>query len=133
MITKILFTILVIVGVLLYARRNTGARPVAGARKSAPPTPPWYVRVIPAALLLSLLATVTVTLWLEWQDAHRIFTARVVDTRTGEVRTYPVYRSDVHGRTFSTVDGREITLADVERMELVEGAPHEQTPSPKTP
>lgn len=126
MITKILFTILVVVGVLLYARRKAGHRP-ASAPRTGPAVPPWHVRVIPAALLLALLATVAVTLWLEWQDAHRIFTARVTDTRTGEMRTYPVYRDEVHGRTFRTVDGREITLADVERMELVEGAPTKQT------
>ena len=123
MITKILFTALIIIGVLLYTRRRAGQR---GNRRRAQPAreaPPWYVRMVPAALLLGLLAAAAFTLWLQWQDAHRIFTARVIDTRTGEVRTYAVYADEVRGRRFTTVDGRVITLADVERMELVEGAP----------
>lgn len=125
MITKLLLTALVIFGALLYIRHKGAGGAGQSPRKPSEP-PPWYVRMIPAALLLGLLATVTFTLWLQWQDAHRVFTARVVDTRSGEIRTYAVYRDDVEGRRFTTIDGRVITLADVERLELIEGAPPPQ-------
>lgn len=128
MLTKLLLTALVVIGALLYARHK-GARRGGAASARAPQTPPpWYVRMIPAALLLALLAAATLTFWLHWQDTHRLFTARVIDTRSGEVRTYAVYRNDVEGRHFTTIDGREITLADVERLELVEGPPPEKAP-----
>lgn len=128
MLTKLLLTALVFIGALVYARHKGARRTGAPSARSPQQPPPWYVRMIPAALLLALLAVAALTLWLHWQDAHRIFTARVIDTRSGEVRTYAVYRNDVEGRHFTTVDGREITLADVERLELVEGQPPEKAP-----
>ena len=122
MITKILFTAMVIVAVLVYARHRTARRDPG--RPAEPPAPaPWYWRLMPAGLLAAALAAGSLVFWLEWQDEHRLFTVRVIDTRSGEVRTYPVYRDDVEGRRFTTVDGRQVTLADVERMELIEGAP----------
>lgn len=126
MITKILFTALVVVLVLLFSRHKAGRRRGGTPGRGPAQAPPRYVRLIPAALLLGLMAIGALTLWFEWQDAHRIFTARVIDTRTGEVRTYAVYRDDVEVRRFRTIDGRVVTLADVERMELVEGAPKGQ-------
>lgn len=122
MITKILFTAMVILAVLVYARHRTARR--APERPAEAPAPaPWYWRLMPAGLLVAALAAGSLVFWLEWQHEHRIFTARVIDTRSGEVRTYPVYPDEVEGRRFTTVDGRQVTLADVERMELIEGPP----------
>lgn len=116
MITKILLTALIIIAVALYFRRRTAMRVQgeAGGRADAP----WYWRLLPAGLLLVALVVSAAMFWLEWREEHRIFTARVIDTRSGEVTTYLVYRDDVQGRTFTTVDGRTVTLADVERLEL---------------
>ena len=48
---------------------------------------------------------------------------RVINANTGEGVTYQARREDVAGRSFRTLDGRRITLADVERMELDEKIP----------
>lgn len=117
MLTKVLFTILVISAVLLFVRHRTAAR---GAPRAADAAPAWVWRALPATLLLAALGVGALVFWLEWQEQQRLFTARVVDTRTGEVRNYLVHRDQVQGRTFTTVDGRTVTLADVERLELVE-------------
>ncbi len=119
MVTKLLLTILLVIGALLIARQRASAR--RPAPTSTTPRAPWYWRLIPAALLLVLLSVGALVFWLQWQESHRIFTVRVIDTRSGEVRTYPVYRDDVHGRAFRTIDGIDVTLADVERMEVEEG------------
>jgi hypothetical protein len=132
MITKILFTAMVILAVIVYARHRTARRPPE--RPADPPRPaPWYWRLIPAGMLVAALGVGALVFWLEWQEEHRVFTLRVVDTRSGEVRTYPVYPDDVEGRRFTTVDGRRVTLADVERMELLEGAPEDTDGSAHTP
>lgn len=117
MITKFLLTALIVIAVALYFRRRTAAR-VQGAGQNAQPASPWYWRVMPAGLLLAALVVSATLFWVEWRDQHRIFTARVIDTRSGEVTTYLVYRDGVQGRTLTTVDGRTVTLADVERLEL---------------
>lgn len=116
MLTKILLTALVIIAVVLYLRRRTAA---GTAQRGMQAAPAGYWRLLPAGLLLAALVVSAVMFWLEWQDEHRVFTARVIDTRTGDVTTYSVYPGAVRGRTFETVDGRSVTLADVERLELV--------------
>ncbi len=124
MITKLLFTALIVAGVIFYtrhrgeARQRRPKRPEPRAERSS-----RYWRLAPAAALVAVMGVSAFVFWLEWEDEHRIFTVRVVDTRSGEVRQYAVYRDGVNGRSFRTIDGRRVTLADVERMELVEGAP----------
>lgn len=117
MITKILLTALVIIGVALYFRQRTAQR-VRASTGAGPQASPWYWRLLPAALLLAALLVSAAMFWLQWREEHRVFTARVIDTRSGTVTTYLVYKDDVQGRTFTTVDGRTVTLADVERLEL---------------
>jgi hypothetical protein len=36
------------------------------------------------------------------------------------VATYRAYRSDVRGRRFATLDGRQVTIADSERIEITD-------------
>lgn len=124
MLTKILFTLLVVVGGLVYARhRAAGRRGVGTPARPVHMAPSWTRRLLPVAVMVAVMAVAGFMFWLQWQEEHRIFTVRVVDTRTGEVTRYAVYKDDVQGRSFRTVDGRVVTLADVERMELIEGAP----------
>lgn len=121
MITKLLLTLLVVFGAFLYVRRRNESRRQPQPRRAQAPSLAW--RVAPVAALLGIVAVSALIFWLEWREEHRIFTVRVIDTRSGEVRQYATYRDAVDGRSFTTVDGRLVTLADVERMELVEGAP----------
>jgi hypothetical protein len=78
--------------------------------------------MLPIGLVALLIAITGGYLYLEWADAHEEVIIRVVNTRTGDASTYLARKKDVHGRSFETIDGRVITLADVERMELV-GSP----------
>jgi hypothetical protein len=59
-------------------------------------------------------------LYYQWQDTYQVVTVHVIDTRTGNEATYEAYKGDVEGRTFVTVTGRQVNLAEVERMELGE-------------
>ncbi len=120
MVTKLLLTVLVIVGMLSYVRHRTGARPQQ-RRPLRVAAPASYRRLVPAVLLLCALGVGAGMFWLQWREANRVYTVRVIDTRSGEVRRYLVHRKGVQGRTFETIDGRRITLADVERMELSRG------------
>ena len=119
MLTKILITLLVIVGAALTLRGRMERRRGAGGSRPAAPKPPLHLRLLPYGLVLAALAVGALFYWMEWREEHRLFTVRVTDTRSGEVRNYPVYRHQVKGRSFETVDGRVVQLADVERMELI--------------
>lgn len=121
MLTKILITLLVIVGAALTLRGRMEGRPGVRAqrRPAATPKPPLHLRLLPYGLVAAALLIGALFYWMEWREEHRLFTVRVIDTRSGEIRNYPVYRHQVKGRSFETVDGRVVQLADVERMELV--------------
>ncbi|GAB6042774.1 hypothetical protein [Endothiovibrio diazotrophicus] len=124
MLTKILITLLVIVGAAVTLRNRMEGRPgVREAARAERPKPPLHLRLLPYGLVLSALAIGALFYWMDWQEAHRLFTVRVTNTQNGEVRSYPVYRDDVHGRSFQTVDGRVVELADVEHMELLANEP----------
>ena len=57
-------------------------------------------------------------LYLDYEAGREVVTVRVINANTGDVTTYEARRADIGGRRFTTLDGRPITLADVDRMEL---------------
>ena len=56
-----------------------------------------------------------------WQESHTVVSIRVINAQTGNSAHYQALKGQVHGRVFTTTDGRQIRLADVERMEMDEG------------
>lgn len=62
--------------------------------------------------------------WLVYEDWHasrKVVLIRVINAQTGESTTYQALHGQIHGRIFATTDGRQIRLADVERMEVGAG------------
>lgn len=126
MLWKILLTALVIGGALLVLRRR--------GRSPAPQPPPRLeassggrdrprqaARWIAAGFLLLMLAGSGAYLFHVWRDNYRVVEVRVIDSRSGRSVTYQAYKGDVEGRSFVTTDGRRVSLAEVERLELGAG------------
>ncbi|MEJ2453785.1 MAG: antitermination protein NusG [Candidatus Thiodiazotropha sp.] len=121
MITKLLFTLGVIfVGwLVLRNRQQRMSAPPPEPRLQAPSRNginPWkwagYLLVVVMILGSGLF------LYAEWQDRYRVVTVSVVNTQTGERIDYEARRMDVEDRRFVTLDGREVSVADTERIEL---------------
>ncbi|MCU7882318.1 MAG: antitermination protein NusG [Candidatus Thiodiazotropha sp. (ex Lucinoma aequizonata)] len=70
------------------------------------------------ALLAVMLLGSTLYLAMQWQEMIRVVTVRVIDTQTGRSVSYQARRTDVDDRHFVTVDGREVSVANSERIEL---------------
>jgi len=123
MISKLFFTILLVLGLVYYVRSRSSARPPERPYRQPVSTPPARQEpLIPRRILylfiaLMLLAT-SVILYFDWEKNYRVVTVRVINSDTGQVSEYTARRGDIDGRTFETLDGRLVTLADVERMEL---------------
>jgi hypothetical protein len=118
MFTKILFTAAVIAGVIMLVRLRR-RRPVGPASPSRAPDsgPRTVVRWLAVAVVAVLLAGTTLYLYLDWRAAHELVEVRVIDASSGRSNTYQAYRGDLDARSFLTVDGRRVTLAETERME----------------
>lgn len=125
MLTQILITVFVIVVVLLFTRmrkrapapgQSTRTAGTASGRSGAFSAP----AIAGYSLVLVIVVGAMVLFYLQWQEANRVVTIQVVDTRSGEIVTYHAFRKDISGRTFRTVDGRNVSLGDADRMELIE-------------
>lgn len=134
MLSKILLTLLVIGGAVLFLRaRNRlsppreGYRPPAVAQQRSP----YAYDAVPAArfrpwhwaaafLLLATFAGSGWYLYHYWTDAHRIVSVTVVNSNTGKSSTYQAYKGEIQQNQgqFRTIDGRTINLSGVDRLEI---------------
>lgn len=115
MLSKILFTLAVIAAVVLLFRLR--ARPVPQAEAAPDETAQGFRWLALLAVGLMILGS-AYFIWQTWRDASEVLVLKVVDTRSGHVTEYRAYRSDLDGRSFRTLDGRRITLAETERLEV---------------
>jgi hypothetical protein len=118
MFKQILITLLVLAVVVAFTRLRRSRRaaaPAGGARRSRRPSAP---AMIGYGFVLVMIVAAAVMSYLQWQDAHQVMTIQVVNARSGAATTYHVYRKDLGGRAFRTVDGRYISLGGGDRMEV---------------
>lgn len=116
MIGKILLTIAVIIGAAL-AVRSRWADETRG-RARAPRPPPLLMRALAYGLVVVMLSGSIAWLLSGRTERGGIVTIDVINANTGAATTYRAYRKDVAGRHFTTLDGRRVVLADIERMVL---------------
>ena len=121
MFLKLLLTALVIAGALLTLRmrREKAQRPTPAPRTTSPEKGNSRLVTFTAAGVVALmLLGAGFYLFHQWRDTYQIVTIRVIDTRSGNETAYRAYKGDVDGRSFQTIDGRRVTLAEVERLEM---------------
>ena len=122
MIWKLLLTALVIAGAVITIRmRGRRMQTVAAAETPVRQPDPARRRLVRAAAVATVVLMILgagLYLYHQWQNAYQIVTVRVIDTRSGKTVQYQAYKGDVSGRTFVTTEGRQVALAEVERLEL---------------
>ncbi|MCP3868303.1 MAG: antitermination protein NusG [Gammaproteobacteria bacterium] len=121
---KLLVTGLVIFGAImaLRFRKRPPANPVLVHQ--APPShqsDSALFKAVAYGTVVVLLLGSGIYFYSQWQDAYQVITVHIIDTRSGREVTYEAYKGDVDGRSFKTTDGRVVTLAEVERLELGRG------------
>ncbi len=117
MLTKILFTAAVIgLVVAVYRLRRTRGTP-PHQRPSA--GNPAGVRMV-YGLVGVLVALGAVLYFVHWRDEHRVVEIRVFDDQSSAPTVYRAYRKTIQGRTFESLDGRQVTLGERDRVEMVD-------------
>ena len=121
MLTKLLLTVTVIAIVLLFAR--TRRSPGISSNKGQKPPPDKRPRPSPARLtawiLIAVIVTVTLILSsIQWLSTPAVVLVHVINSSNGNSVSYHAYADRVTARSFETIDGRTIILAEVERAEI---------------
>jgi hypothetical protein len=118
MLTKLLFTALVVAGVyaLYRFRTRTGPQP------SKPDTPAdnRFGRLVSYGFVGVLITISAIAYYFHWQSQRQVVSVRVIDSGTGNLTTYQVYRHSIEGRHLQTVDGRSVRLGAGERLEVLD-------------
>lgn len=125
MLAKIFLTVAVLLmaWLAIRARTRAGSRVAPTPVQNVPLVPAGFLRALAYALVVVMIAGTGLYLIQGWLAGREAVTVRVINANTGEGVTYRARREDVAGRSFRTLDGRRVTLADVERMELDEQVP----------
>ncbi len=121
MLTKILFTIAVIIVVLFVYQSRFKQTIQSNKRVKTPELSPfkpskWLIYSIAGVLAVAS----GVVYFFKWQADNTVINIRVVSTQEEQATTYKARQKDIKGRTFTTLDGRLVTLGGADRIELLE-------------
>ena len=73
-----------------------------------------------AYMFLFLMVGIGATLYyFDWQDDHTLLTVNLHRDDNSAVVSYEVYKYQLESRSFITTDGRSITVASSERIEIL--------------
>ena len=117
MIGKILITLGVILAcmMLLSARAKPELRtipnPEAERNKKA-------MRYTAIAFMLAMVMAAGVMVYLEVDRGSDVVTVHVINTQSGAKKTYRVKKGDVRSDGFTTLDGLQVFVAGIERIEI---------------
>jgi hypothetical protein len=120
MIGKVLFTIGVILVVALIWRTRQPRAVAPAAPRLVNPTRSRrtdLIRYLAFAAVTVLLVASIYLIYDHWRDRHEVVVVRVVDASSGRSVDYRARRGDIGDRQFTTEDGRQIVLAETERLE----------------
>jgi hypothetical protein len=120
MLTKILVTLLVTVGCFWFAssKRSQNRQPMlVVASKKDQQRKAMLQRGTYLFMILMLLAA-SVMIYIEISDNYATVTVHVINTQTGAKNSYQARREDVQASGFTTVDGRKVYVAGIERIEV---------------
>ena len=122
MLGKIVLTavvILIAVLVIKQQRLNADGDKKKPARPSEEVEGASDLRFAAYAFLAMVLGLGAFVYYQNWRDDHTVLTVNLYRDGSGVPTTYEVYKYQLSNRSFVTLDGVQITVADNERMEII--------------
>ena len=118
MIWKLILTLVMLLGGYGLIRARIRAERIERGLipRPAPWLPPGAIRLGAWSLLALMLSGSAIVFFLDWRKDREVVLVQVVNANTGAITEYRARRGGMEGRRFVTLDGREIRMADVERM-----------------
>lgn len=117
MLTKIFFTLLVMVIVGLVFRTKAGVTGKARVVEPVEQEGSLPVRTV-AYLIIAVLIIVSSTIFFfKYQSDNQIINIRVI-SEDGTSTVYQAHQKSIKGRFFITLDNRKVTLGESDRIEM---------------
>ena len=120
MLTKIIVTLAVIVGCLWFAssKRNQELQPVKTKISKKDRERKLLLTRSAFAFMFLMVFAAGIIVYFELQDDYETVTVHVINSETNARISYQAERQDIDGSRFTTLEGRTIYVADVERIEV---------------
>ncbi len=115
MVTKILFT-LAVIGLVIWMVRH---RPVPDTGRAPRQHDGRLMKRIALTVLAVMVGGALLVGYSRWRYDHQVLEVHVIDSATGRVTRYRVPRNRFGDHGFETVDGRRVTLAETDRLEVM--------------
>ena len=117
MIGKILITLGVIVGcmMMLSARAKPKLRTVANP---ATVRNRMLMRNAAIGFMVVMVLAAGTMIYLEMDQRSSIVTVHVINTQSGSSKSYRVKKNEIHSDGFTTMDGVQVFVAGIERIEI---------------
>jgi hypothetical protein len=116
MLTKIFFTIVVIVIVALVFRTKTAPQK-AKVVKPEEPDGSLSVRTVAYIIIVGLVVVSSTIFYFKYQSDNKIINIRIISD-DGTSTVYQAHQKSIKGRQFETLDHRKVTLGESDRIEM---------------
>jgi hypothetical protein len=117
MISKILITLAVIMGCMwmLSARAKPQLKKI---RNPAEERNKKHMRYAAFGFMFIMSIAAGVMIYLEVDERSVVVTVHVINTQSGEQQSYRVKKNEIHNDGFTTLDGLQVFVAGIERIEI---------------
>ncbi len=125
MLGKILLTLAVIAIAYLYVRQQqiaearTGSSSAENSNSTEKDELSQDMRTAAYSLLVLMTGIGAALFYFDWRDDHQVLTVNLIRENQAEPVSYQVYKFQLQDRSFTTIDGIQITVAGSERMEII--------------
>lgn len=120
MLTKILLTLSVIAGCLWYLSSKRGQNRQPSLVISSKKDQQRRVILLRGAYLFmfAMVIAASAMIYIELAESYTTVTVHVINTQTGAKSSYQARREDVAAHSFTTLNGRKVYVAGIERIEV---------------
>ena len=70
------------------------------------------------AFMVVMALSAAVMIYLEVDKRNAIVTVNVINTQSGAQKSYRVMKNEIHSDGFTTTDGLQVFVAEIERIEI---------------
>ena len=117
MISKILITLAVIM-VCMWVVSTRGKPELREIKNPAVERKKKNMRNGAIAFMIVMVIAAGTMIYLEMDKRSAVVTVHVINTQSGEKKSYRAMKNDIHRDGFTTLDGVEVFVASIERIEI---------------